>query len=875
MTPDGTMSSATAYLANGTVYDTTVMDTQVAAEQKGNPTMQGAMSRYKSDGLDYNPDVFRLPFPDVPKNSVINFEVNYFENLRFSAGEYRIHVPLTFSNGVCEAPVEHMLRVFADVNTGTPESSWGVSTHPMQLQQDGAPVVQGMQRFKLALTPGTPFQNRDFVLTYKAWTPEISATCLMENAPGDHGENGGNFIVFMSPPKVSTATLRFGRRMVFLLDNSGSMGGETMQLAKQALVECLSQLNAEDEFAVCVFNSRRVWWRPEMTAWVSEDQARFGASTATAQREAARAGQPPPALPANLQHIAALGVRFVKADPQHIRAAQMYVGTVEVAGMTDILSPVKQAFALVRAASGATPVPQASNAPPSGGSVVASNPIAVNPSQHMEQEEQRPLPAVTQGGGRQPDLGKVPIVFLLTDGAVPNEHHIVGYIKDTNEQQTRDGLAPLRFFTFGIGRWCNDLFLQQSAQMGRGYFDNALRPQALKESIVRLMSKASAPVLLDIAVGMAPQCYSGGLEVYPSPIPDLYCGAPVVVSGRYVGQHPQVIGIRGRLPNGAIWEKKVPVFATSTVPVSKVFAKQQLELLTSGHWLAGGENSNDPRVQAMRDKIVAISVRNSVPCPHTSMVAFPTTQKEVEERRAEEKSGGGGASKSGKAANKKGGLPTGAKVALGVVAVGAAVGVGLAVGSVLSGDAGGMVGGMASAASGAGDMLGSGFSAIGDAVGGCDCCGADLSGVFGCCGDCGPVSGFLDNCFGDVGECFGDVCGCVPGCFSQIGEGASECFGQCTNGEVCGAIGSFASGCFGGICGQCGELVSSAGDCCSHVCSAVPQCLGAAGGCLGSVGECAGGLCESLGGIGDLCGSCGSALGGVGDCVGGLAGGLF
>ncbi|CAE7938274.1 unnamed protein product, partial [Symbiodinium sp. KB8] len=331
-----------------------------------------------------------------------------------------------------------------------------------------------------------------------------------------------------------------------------------------------------------------------------------------------------------------------------------------------------QANALLRGSVGAAPVVT------QDGRMTASNPLSGPMGGEQEEGPHRGAPGqVHPSAPASPSTAgaKVPIVFLLTDGAVPNEHHIVGYIKSSNATLVSQQLPPNRFFTFGIGRWCNDYFLQQSAQVGRGYFDNALRAETLQENIISLMQKASAPVLLDIAVGMPPQCYSGGLEVYPSPIPDLYCGAPVVVSGRYIGQHPQVIGIRGRLPDGRAWERQIPVFSSSLVPVTKVFARQQLDLLVSGHWLAGGDSSKDPKVMAMREKIVAISVANSVPCAHTAMVAFPTTEKEVQERRAAEADPAKRNAKMADPKSKasKGGLPTGAKVALGVVAVGAAV----------------------------------------------------------------------------------------------------------------------------------------------------------------------------------------------------------
>lgn len=54
-------------------------------------------------------------------------------------------------------------------------------------------------------------------------------------------------------------------------------------------------------------------------------------------------------------------------------------------------------------------------------------------------------------------------------------------------------------------------------------------------------------MLLDVALGMSVT----DPQVFPNPIPDLFVGSPVVISGSYRGVFPQSIVVAGRIPAAA------------------------------------------------------------------------------------------------------------------------------------------------------------------------------------------------------------------------------------------------------------------------------------------------------------------------------------
>ena len=63
----------------------------------------------------------------------------------------------------------------------------------------------------------------------------------------------------------------------------------------------------------------------------------------------------------------------------------------------------------------------------------------------------------------------------------------------------------------------------------------------------RMLVAAQKPVLTDITVSLPGV---SGCELYPYPIPDLFCGSPLLIAGKYEGQWPEAITVNGRLPDG-------------------------------------------------------------------------------------------------------------------------------------------------------------------------------------------------------------------------------------------------------------------------------------------------------------------------------------
>ncbi|XP_075675322.1 uncharacterized protein LOC142644630 [Castanea sativa] len=203
--------------------------------------------------------------------------------------------------------------------------------------------------------------------------------------------------------------------------------------------------------------------------------------------------------------------------------------------------------------------------------------------------------------------GSVPIIFLVTDGAVEDERHIC----DTMKNYLRDGrpICP-RIFTFGIGSFCNHYFLRMLATIGRGQYDAAYDIDSVEFRMQRLFTRALSPIFSNITVDILDDLNE--VEVYPFHIPDLSSESPLTVSGRYRGNFPDTIKAKGVLADLSNYMIDLKVEKAKDIPIDRVFAKEQIELLTAQAWLS--ENKQ------LEEKVAKMSIQTAVASEYTHMV---------------------------------------------------------------------------------------------------------------------------------------------------------------------------------------------------------------------------------------------------------------
>lgn len=209
------------------------------------------------------------------------------------------------------------------------------------------------------------------------------------------------------------------------------------------------------------------------------------------------------------------------------------------------------------------------------------------------------------------DAGRPAYVIFLTDGQPTQGETVVERIVD-NAEANSPADRSVRLFTFGIGYDVNtDLLSTLSATLGGR--DSYVRPnERVDEAVSSFYAQISTPVLGAVDVGF--DGASTVSELYPFPLPDLFAGEQLVVTGRYDEGGPVEVSLAGEV-NGAdrlyIYPGQELVEAGGEPFVARLWATRKLGALLDEVRRSG---PNDELI----DAIVALSLQYGIVTPYTS-----------------------------------------------------------------------------------------------------------------------------------------------------------------------------------------------------------------------------------------------------------------
>jgi Ca-activated chloride channel homolog len=204
-----------------------------------------------------------------------------------------------------------------------------------------------------------------------------------------------------------------------------------------------------------------------------------------------------------------------------------------------------------------------------------------------------------------------PVLVLVTDGQVGNEDQILAELDA--------GLAGVRVHTVGIDQAVNAGFLGRLASAGSGRCELVESEDRLDEAMDRIHHRISAPVVSGIGVtgdgfGMLADTLA------PARIPDLFPGAPLVLTGRYQGPPGGGMLVAGTAADGSPWHTRLTPTTVDNPALPSVWARAHLRDLEDRYLTAGrGGPASD-----LERRMVATSLRFSVLCRFTGYVAVDT-----------------------------------------------------------------------------------------------------------------------------------------------------------------------------------------------------------------------------------------------------------
>ena len=210
-----------------------------------------------------------------------------------------------------------------------------------------------------------------------------------------------------------------------------------------------------------------------------------------------------------------------------------------------------------------------------------------------------------------PDADRMRIVLFMTDGYIGNEAEILELVDDL--------LGETRLFSLGVGSSVNRFLLDKLAEVGRGTVHYVNFDEPTEQVVEEFYGRIRNPILTDITVDW------GGLdvaEVTPGPIPDVFEGTPLLLSGRYSRGGEETVLIRGRqgtVPVEMLLHVSLSRHESSSSAIPYIWARRQVDAIErTVHYGPGAE---------VRQAIVDLALEYDLLTQYTSFVA-------VEERIA-------------------------------------------------------------------------------------------------------------------------------------------------------------------------------------------------------------------------------------------------
>jgi Ca-activated chloride channel family protein len=150
------------------------------------------------------------------------------------------------------------------LEAGVPVADISSRTHGLVVTQQDADTAH------VSLKDGEVPADRDFVLSWKPEPAKAPTASLFRQ----HHNGADYLLAVVNPPAMKVEAQRRDRETIFVIDNSGSMSGESMTQAKQGLLLALDRLKPSDEFNVIRFDDTLDMLFPTAVAASEQNLAR-------------------------------------------------------------------------------------------------------------------------------------------------------------------------------------------------------------------------------------------------------------------------------------------------------------------------------------------------------------------------------------------------------------------------------------------------------------------------------------------------------------------------------------------------------------------------------------------------------------------------
>ncbi len=223
-------------------------------------------------------NLFTAKIANIAPGEKVSIELDYFQTLDLVNDEFSLRFPTTLtprytpddkldSAHFIENPME-TLALIEDIKAISPPQKLKLEdpTPSMTLQiiidsqrpfaeigslSHNIEVIELEDRYLVSLQAGKAEMDRDFILNWKEF-PETHPKLAVYEQQFDDERYA---LIVLSPPPLQNID-DSPRELIFVIDRSGSMAGNSIRAAKKALINALDKLQHNDKFNIIAFNNQ-------------------------------------------------------------------------------------------------------------------------------------------------------------------------------------------------------------------------------------------------------------------------------------------------------------------------------------------------------------------------------------------------------------------------------------------------------------------------------------------------------------------------------------------------------------------------------------------------------------------------------------------
>lgn len=208
------------------------------------------------------PNMFRNSIANIGPHETVLIAIEYQMPVRQLGGEFALRLPLVVGPRYVPA---HDAADAANVTAPLANPTLGKDLNPVSITVKLAPGFvpanlispyhriaiepAGPQVRTIRLADGQVPADRDFELRWRSASADPTIGLFRQVLDGQ-----SYLMASITPPSQERAGPVLPREMLFVIDNSGSMGGQSMAAAKESLLYALGTLRPQDSFNVIRFD---------------------------------------------------------------------------------------------------------------------------------------------------------------------------------------------------------------------------------------------------------------------------------------------------------------------------------------------------------------------------------------------------------------------------------------------------------------------------------------------------------------------------------------------------------------------------------------------------------------------------------------------